>query len=201
MRDQDAGLRFADESGQVLRPPKARTWSRRGHIPRVTVRVGGSGRISLAGLVCRHRKDGHRPQLLFRTLVHHRGKGRRRSFHERDFARLLDAAHQRLGGAVVPVRDNYTHHVDAAMRELIAARGWDCLPLPFVHARPQPGRGRVGPSEEQPELPGPFEHRRTRRTGPHAPEMNAVSARVARRIRRRDRTHLGPTMTGRVGET
>ncbi|WUV40411.1 IS3 family transposase (plasmid) [Streptomyces sp. NBC_01483] len=38
----NAWLCFADESGQVLRPPKAQTWSRRGHTPRVTVRGGGS---------------------------------------------------------------------------------------------------------------------------------------------------------------
>ena len=38
----NAWLCFADEPGQVLRPPKAQTWSRRGHTPRVTVRGGDS---------------------------------------------------------------------------------------------------------------------------------------------------------------
>ncbi|MER6026255.1 winged helix-turn-helix domain-containing protein [Streptomyces sp. NPDC001851] len=51
VRDQDAWLCLADESGQVLRPPTARTWSRRGHTARVTVRAGGSVCISRAGLV------------------------------------------------------------------------------------------------------------------------------------------------------
>jgi putative transposase len=53
-----------------------------------------------------------------------RPKGREEGFREKDFAALLDATHQQLGGPVVRVWDNYTHHVDAAMRELIAARQW-----------------------------------------------------------------------------
>ncbi|WP_433432919.1 helix-turn-helix domain-containing protein [Nonomuraea sp. CA-141351] len=47
-RDQDAWICFEDEAGQSLRPPKARTWSRRGRTPVVT----GSGRLSLARLIC-----------------------------------------------------------------------------------------------------------------------------------------------------
>ncbi|WP_326762683.1 transposase [Streptomyces phaeochromogenes] len=90
MRDQDAWLCFADEAGQLLRPPKACTWSRRGCPPLVRVRAAGSGRISMAGLVCRK----------------------------------ADAAHQQLGGNIVLVWDNYSHHVDAAMRELIGKRPW-----------------------------------------------------------------------------
>nr|WP_237313660.1 transposase [Streptomyces sp. AMCC400023] len=122
VRDQDAWLCFADESGQMLRPPRARTWSRRGHTPCVRVRAAGSGRISLAGLVCR--KAGRRTRLIFRMLVHHGRKGEKKGFRERDFASLLDAAHQRLGGNIVLVWDNYSHHVDAAMRELIGRRPW-----------------------------------------------------------------------------
>lgn len=57
-------------------------------------------------------------------LVHHGRKQEQKGFRERDFARLLDAAHQQLGGNVVLVWDNYTHHIDAAMRALIAARTW-----------------------------------------------------------------------------
>jgi hypothetical protein len=37
---------------------------------------------------------------------------------------LLDSAHQQLGGNIVLVWDNYSHHVDAAMRELIGKRPW-----------------------------------------------------------------------------
>lgn len=100
----------------------SRTWSRRGHTPCVRVRAAGSGRISLAGLVCR--KAGRRTRLTFRMLVHHGRKGEKKGFRERDFAAFLDAAHQQLGGNIVLVWDNYNHHVDAAMRELIAKRPW-----------------------------------------------------------------------------
>lgn len=37
---------------------------------------------------------------------------------------MLDAAHQQLGGNIVLVWDNYSHHVDAALRELIGKRPW-----------------------------------------------------------------------------
>lgn len=39
---------------------------------------------------------------------------------EADYARLLDAAHQQLGGPLVLVWDNLNTHVSRAMRELIA---------------------------------------------------------------------------------
>ncbi|WP_308298705.1 transposase [Streptomyces sp. GESEQ-35] len=92
--DQDAWLCFAEESGQ----------------------------ISLAGLVCR--KAGRRARLIFRMLVHHGRKGEKNGFREKDFASLLDVAHQQLGGNIVLVWDDYSHHVDAAMRELIEKRPW-----------------------------------------------------------------------------
>lgn len=113
VRDQDAWLCFADESGQMLRPPNARTWSRRGHTPLVRARAAGPGRISLAGLVCR--KAGRRTRLIFRMLVHHGRKGEKKGFREKDFASLLDAAHQQLGGITVLVWDNYSRHVDATI--------------------------------------------------------------------------------------
>jgi len=122
VRDQDAWLCSADEAGQLLRPPKACTWSRRGCPPLVRVRAAGSGRVSMAGLVCR--KAGQRIRLVFRMLVHHGRKGEKKGFRERDFASLLDAAHQRLGGNIVLVWDNYSHHVDAAMHEPIGKRPW-----------------------------------------------------------------------------
>ncbi|WP_371749965.1 IS630 family transposase [Streptomyces sp. NBC_01283] len=121
-RDQDAWLCFADESGHTLRPPKARTWSRRGHPPFIRTCAKGSGRISLAALV--GQKPGHRTRLVFRILSHHGRKGEKKGFRERDSARLLDAAHQQLGGNIVLLWDNYTHHVDATMQELIAKRSW-----------------------------------------------------------------------------
>jgi putative transposase len=41
-----------------------------------------------------------------------------------DYARLLDAAHQQLGGPLVVVWDNLNTHVSRAMRELVAVRTW-----------------------------------------------------------------------------
>ncbi|MEU7229914.1 transposase [Streptomyces chrestomyceticus] len=122
IRDQGAWLCFADESGQVLRPPKDRTWSRRSHPPVLAVRAAGSGRLSLAGRVCC--RPGHRTRLIFRMLVHQGQKGEKKGFREQDSARLLDAAHQQLGGNIALLWDNCTRHVDAALHKLIATRTW-----------------------------------------------------------------------------
>jgi hypothetical protein len=62
-------------------------------------------RVSLAALICV--KPGCRPRLIYR--VHHGrrvGKDRRKGFTEPDYAALLDAAHQQLGGPLVVVWDN-----------------------------------------------------------------------------------------------
>jgi putative transposase len=121
--DLGAWLIFEDESGQGLRPPKGRTWGRRGCTPVVTVTAGHNTRMSLAALICI--KPGHRPRLIYR--IHRscaRGKDRRKGFTETDYARLLDAAHQQLGGPLVVVWDNLNTHISAAMTELITARDW-----------------------------------------------------------------------------
>jgi transposase len=121
--DLDAWLVFEDESGQGLRPPKGRTWGRRGHTPVVRVTGAGSKRVSLAALIAV--KPGHRPRLIYRV---HTGRGQRRDprkgFTETDYARFLDAAHQQLGGPLVVVWDGLNTHVSAAMAGLIAARDW-----------------------------------------------------------------------------
>jgi putative transposase len=57
-------------------------------------------------------------------LLHRGRKNERKGFRELDYARLLDAAHQQLGGPIVLVWDNLTHHKDTLMRRLIAARPW-----------------------------------------------------------------------------
>jgi putative transposase len=94
-----AWICFEDEAGQTLRPPKARTWGRRGQTPEIAVSGKGSGRISIAGLVCI--RPGQRSRLIYRTRLHRGRKGERRSFAETDYAALLDAAHQQLGGPIV----------------------------------------------------------------------------------------------------
>ncbi|KPC61344.1 hypothetical protein ADL29_24860 [Streptomyces chattanoogensis] len=121
--DLGAWLCFEDEAGQGLRPPTGRTWGRKGRTPVVRVTAAGTRRVSMAALVCT--KPGCRPRLIYRTLVD-RGprRGRRKGFAEIDYARLLDAAHQQLGGPVVLVWDNLNTHVSTRMRQLIAQRSW-----------------------------------------------------------------------------
>ncbi len=80
-------------------------------------------RVSLAALIVV--KPGCRTRLIYRV---HAGRGnrkdRRKGFIETDYARLLDAAHQQLGGPPVVIWDNLNTHVSGAMAELIAARDW-----------------------------------------------------------------------------
>ena len=121
--DLGAWLVFEDESGQGLRPPKGRTRGRRGHTPVVRVTAANSPRLSLAALLAT--KPGHRPRLIYRTHSGRRRRpGGRKGFTEADYAALLDAAHQQLGGPIVLVWDNLNTHVSAAMTELVAARPW-----------------------------------------------------------------------------
>jgi transposase len=89
------------------------------------VKVTGAhnSRVSLAALIAV--KPGCRPRLIYR--VHRRrarGPDRRKGFTETDYAQLLDAAHQQLGGPLVLVWDNLNTHVSVAMAELLAARDW-----------------------------------------------------------------------------
>jgi putative transposase len=90
----------------------------------VTVTGGHNSRVSLAALIAV--KAGQRPRLVFRV---HDGRRRargdkRKGFTEAEYARLLDAAHQQLGGPIVLIWDNLNTHVSKAMRELVAARDW-----------------------------------------------------------------------------
>jgi len=120
--DLGAWLVFEDESGQGLRPPKGRTWGRRGHTPVVTVTGGSNTRVSLAALIAT--RPGCQPRLIYRTHRGGRRDDQRKGFTETDYARLLDAAHQQPGGPLVVVWDGLNTHVSRAMRELVAARSW-----------------------------------------------------------------------------
>jgi hypothetical protein len=74
----------------------------------VTVTGGSNKRVSLAALIAV--KPGCRPRLIYR--VHARRPGEeRKGFTEKDYARLLDAAHAQLAGPVVLVWDNLNTHV------------------------------------------------------------------------------------------
>jgi putative transposase len=87
----------------------------------VTVTGGHDTRVSLAALIAT--RPGQRPRLIYRT---HRARraDKRKGFTETDYARLLDAAHQQLGGPVVLVWDNLNTHTSGAMAELITSRDW-----------------------------------------------------------------------------
>ncbi|GLI03368.1 transposase [Phytohabitans aurantiacus] len=113
---------FQDEAGQTLRPPKGKTWARRGHTPVVAVSGKGSGRISIAGLLCL--KPGHRGRLMWRTRLHRGRTGERDSFSEDDYIAFLDQTHQRLAAPIVLCWDNLNTHISVRMRTLIAARDW-----------------------------------------------------------------------------
>lgn len=88
----------------------------------ITVTGAGRGRVSVAALCCD--KPGHRPRLLYRSHVYHRRTDEKKSFGEADYIALVDAAHRRLGGAVVLVWDNLNRHTSANMRHRIAQRDW-----------------------------------------------------------------------------
>jgi hypothetical protein len=108
---------FEDEAGQNLRPPKAWTWARRGHTPVVTVCGKGSGRVSVAGLVCL--KPGRRGHLFYRVRIHRGRKGERRSMSEADYAGLIAAAHKELRAPVILIWDNLNTHISAAMGRFV----------------------------------------------------------------------------------
>ena len=114
-----AWIVFEDEAGQNLRPPKARTWAPRGHTPVIAVSGKGSGRVSVAGLVCL--KPGSRGHLFYRVRIHRGRKGERRSMSEAGYAHLIAAAHTRLHAPVILIWDNLNTHVSAAMQRFIDA--------------------------------------------------------------------------------
>src|SRR5262249_57656431 len=83
--DLGAWICFEDESGQGLRPPKGRTWGRRGTTPVVKVTGGSNKRVSLAALIAI--KPGHRPRLIYRVHKSRRRRGgQREEYTETDYA-------------------------------------------------------------------------------------------------------------------
>ena len=94
------GSVFEDESGQGLRPPKGRTWGRRGHTPVVTVTGGSNKRVSLAALIAI--KPGHRPRLIYRVHQSRRAPQRPAQGLHRD--RLRPPAGRRAPAARRPAR-------------------------------------------------------------------------------------------------
>jgi len=114
--DLGAWLISEDESGQGLRPPKGRTWGRRGCTPVVKVTGGSNRRVSLAALIAI--KPGHRARLIYR--VHQgrrRGKDQRKGFTETDYARLFAVNH-----AQGPAQ-GVSHQVDRVLHPPRAPQG------------------------------------------------------------------------------
>jgi hypothetical protein len=69
----------------------------------VAVSGKGSGRVSIAGLVCL--QYGRRGRLMWRTKLHRGRPGERASFSEDDYIAFLDQAHQRLAAPIVLIWD------------------------------------------------------------------------------------------------
>ena len=98
-RDLGAYVCFEDEAGQGLRPPKGRTWARRGARPVVRVRGAGGGRVSIAGVACY--RPGDRPHLFYQLLVYRRRKGEAKGFAWSDYRDLIIATHHNLSAPLV----------------------------------------------------------------------------------------------------
>ena len=114
---------FEDESGQSMRPPRSRTWARRGITPVIRVRQGGTGRVSVAGLACC--RPGHRSRLIYRLHLYRGRKGETSAFTWSEYRDLLIAAHYQLpGGIIVLVWDNLPVHLRAELRAFTSAQAW-----------------------------------------------------------------------------
>jgi len=57
-------------------------------------------------------------------MLHRGRRGEPKGFREPDLARLLDAAHQQLGGPIILIWDGLNTHKSTLMRALIATRPW-----------------------------------------------------------------------------
>ena len=175
---------FEDEAGQNLRPPKARTWAPRGRTPVVRVSGKGSGRVSVAGLVCL--KPGARGRLFYRVRVHRGRKGERRSMSEADYATLITAAHQELKAPVILIWDRLNTHVSAVMRAFIQAHPGlaDRGAAARLRARAESGRGGLGGHEGQPGQPRRPRRGPARRDHEEPAQAHPVPARPHRGIPR-----------------
>ena len=114
---------FEDETGQSLRPPRARTWARRGITPVIRVRGSGTGHVSAAGLACY--RPGHRSRLIYRLHPYRGRKGETKAFTWTEYRDLIIAAHHQLpGGNIVLVWDNLNVHLRAELRAFTGRQPW-----------------------------------------------------------------------------
>ena len=106
-----------------MRPPRSRTWGRRGITPVIRVRGGGTGRVSVAGLACY--RPGDRSRLIYRLHCYRGRKGETKAFTWTEYRDLLIAAHRQLpGGNVVLVWDNLNVHLGPELRDFTGAQAW-----------------------------------------------------------------------------
>ena len=84
----------------MLRPPKGRTWARRGAWPVVRVRGAGGGRVSIAGVACY--RPGGRPHLFYVLCAYRRRKGEAKGFTWTDYRDLIIATHHHLSAPLGP---------------------------------------------------------------------------------------------------
>jgi hypothetical protein len=114
-RDLGAFICFEDEAGQGLRPPKGRTWARRGARPLVRVRGAGGGRVSIAGVACY--RPGDRPHLFYVLLACRRRKNEAKGFTWQDYRDLIITTHHHLAAPLVWVWDNLNIHLAPDLAE------------------------------------------------------------------------------------
>ncbi|MFG2266563.1 transposase [Streptomyces sp. NPDC048720] len=110
-------LVFADEAGQSMTPPRSKTWGRVGRTPVVRVRGRGSGRMSMAGMVCY--RPGARSRLIYAIREYHGRKDELKGFGWRDLRNLLVRARIQLGGPIVLVWDNVRLHPQEGIWSLV----------------------------------------------------------------------------------
>jgi len=106
-----------------MRPPRSRTWARRGATPVIRVRQGGTGHVSVAGLACY--RPGCRSRLVYRLHCYRGRKAETKAFTWSEYRDLLIAAHRQLpGGNIVLVWDNLNVHLRPELRAFTAAQAW-----------------------------------------------------------------------------
>jgi len=106
-----------------MRPPRSRTWGRRGITPVIRVRGGGTGHVSVAGLACY--RPGCRSRLIYRLHSYRGRKDETKAFTWIEYRDLLIAAHRQLpGGNIVLIWDNLNVHKRAELRAFTSAQPW-----------------------------------------------------------------------------
>src|SRR5712692_5917660 len=162
-----------------MRPPRSRTWGRRGITPVIRVRGGGTGRVSVAGLACY--RPGDRSRLIYRLHRYRGRKGETKAFTWTEYRDLLIAAHRQLpGGNVVLVWDNLNVHLGGELRAFTGRPGLAAgVPAARLCPGPESGGGDlVGAQARRAGQPRRCQLRPPGPGHPARPEEDPVSARL-----------------------